>query len=161
MSVRMFKRILVPTDFSEPSMKVLDYIPVLHEAGTREVVLVHVLDPRETPLAASGGQGFLGTVPDRESEVQRQYREKARHRIIDIRRTLEKQGMQVIVRTPVGTPGAGIVAAADADGVSLIVIGSHGSSNLRDRLLGTVSEYVIKNARQPVLVIKRDTVIGG
>ncbi|NQS79145.1 MAG: universal stress protein, partial [Methanoculleus bourgensis] len=39
---------------------------------------------------------------------------------------------------------------------SLIVIGSHGRSNIRDRLLGTVSEYVIKNAHQPVLVIKRD-----
>ena len=157
----MFKRILVPTDFSEPSMKVLDYIPVLHEAGTREVVLVHVLDPRETPLAASGGQGFLGTVPDRESEVQRQYREEAQHRIIDIRRALDKQGMKVIVRTPVGTPGAAIVAAADAEGVSLIVIGSHGRSNIRERLLGTVSEYVIKNARQPVLVVKRDMAAEG
>ena len=64
------------------------------------------------------------------------------------------------VRTPLGTPGTEIVNAADAEGVSLIVIGSHGRSNLRDRLLGTVSEYVIKNARQPVLVIKRDAAAG-
>ena len=64
------------------------------------------------------------------------------------------------VQTPVGNPGKEILAAADAQEVSLIVIGSHGRSNIRDRLLGTVSEYVIKNARQPVLVIKRD-VVGG
>ncbi|WP_332448798.1 universal stress protein [Methanoculleus sp.] len=155
----MFKRILFPTDFSKPSMKALDYIPTLKEAGTQEVVLVHVLDPREITLIASGGQGFLGTVPDRESEAQRRQREEIQHHIIDVRRRLEKQGMQVTVSTPVGTPGAAIVAEADATGVSLIVIGSHGSSNIRDRLLGTVSEYVIKNARQPVLVIKRDTVV--
>ncbi|KDE54460.1 universal stress protein [Methanoculleus sp. MH98A] len=156
----MFERILFPTDFSAPSMKVLDYIPVLHEAGTREVVLVHVIDSKEITLIASGGQGFLGTVPDRETEAQRELREEIQHRIVDTRRALERQGVKVTVRTPLGSPGKEIVAAADAEGASLIVIGSHGRSNIRDRLLGTVSEYVIKNARQPVLVIKRE-VIGG
>lgn len=156
----MFERILFPTDFSAPSMKVLDYIPVLHEAGTREVVLVHVIDSKEITLIASGGQGFLGTVPDRETEAQRELREEIQHRIVDTRRALERQGVKVTVRTPLGTPGKEIVAAADTEGASLIVIGSHGRSNIRDRLLGTVSEYVIKNARQPVLVIKRE-VIGG
>ncbi|MDN7011601.1 universal stress protein [Methanoculleus sp. FWC-SCC3] len=156
----MFERILFPTDFSEPSMKVLDYIPVLHEAGTREIVLVHVIDSKEITLIASGGQGFLGTVPDRETETQKELREEIQHRIIDTRRALERQGVKVTVRTPVGTPGKEIVAAADAEGASLIVIGSHGRSNIRERLLGSVSEYVIKNARQPVLVIKRETISG-
>ncbi len=156
----MFERILFPTDFSGPSMKVLDYIPALQEAGTREVVLVHVIDSKDVTLIASGGQGFLGTVPDRETEAQRELREEIQHRIIDTRRALEKRGLKVTVRTPVGSPGKEVVAAADAEGASLIVLGSHGRSNIRDRLLGTVSEYVIKNARQPVLVVKRDIVVG-
>ncbi|MDV2480517.1 universal stress protein [Methanoculleus sp. Wushi-C6] len=156
----MFKRILFPTDFSEPSMKVLDYIPVLREAGAREVVLVHVIDEKDVTMIASGGQGFLGTIPDRETEAQRELREEIQHRVIDTRRALEKQGMAVTVRTPVGSPGKEVVAAADEEGASLVVLGSHGRSNLRDRLLGTVSEYVIKNARQPVLVIKRDMIRG-
>ena len=154
----MFERILFPTDFSEPSMKALDYIPALQEAGTREVVLVHVIDSKDVTMIASGGQGFLGTVPDQETEAQRELREDIQHRIIDTRRALEKRGLKVTVRTPGGSPGKEVVAAADAEGASLIVLGSHGRSNLRDRLLGTVSEYVIKHARQPVLVIKRDIV---
>lgn len=141
-------------------MKVLDYIPALQEAGTREVVLVHVIDSKDVTLIASGGQGFLGTVPDRETETQRELREEIQHRIVDTRRALEKRGLKVTVRTPVGSPGKEVVAAADAEGTSLIVLGSHGRSNIRDRLLGTVSEYVIKNARQPVLVVKRDVVVG-
>ena len=157
---RMFERILFPTDFSEPSMKVLDYIPALREAGAREVVLVHVIDQKEIALIASGGQGFLGTVPDLETETQRELRREIEHRVIDTRRALEKRGLNVTVRTPVGNPGKEIVAAADAEGASLIVIGSHGRSNIRDRLLGTVSEYVVKNAHQPVLVVKRDAVAG-
>ena len=156
----MFERILFPTDFSAPSVKVLDYIPALQKAGTREVVLVHVIDSKDVTLIASGGQGFLGTVSDRETEIQRQLREEIEHRIIDTRRALEKRGLKVTVQTPVGNPGKEILAAADAQEVSLIVIGSHGRSNIRDRLLGTVSEHVIKNARQPVLVIKRDLVDG-
>ena len=152
----MFKRILFPTDFSEPSMKVLGYIPTLREAGTREVILVHVIDSKDVTLIASGGQGFLGTVSDQKDEVQERLREGVHHQVIDARRALEKQGLEVIVRIPIGNPGKEIVKVADAEGASLIVIGSHGRSNLRDRLLGTVSEYVIKNAHQPILVVKRD-----
>lgn len=152
----MFERILFPTDFSEPSMKVLDYIPALQEAGTREVVLVHVIDQKEATLIASGGHGFLGTVPDQETEVQSQLRDEIQHRVIATRRALERRGLNVVLRMPIGSPGKEIVAAADAEQVSLIVIGSHGRSNIRERLLGTVSEYVIKNAHQPVLVIKRE-----
>jgi nucleotide-binding universal stress UspA family protein len=137
-------------------MKVLDHIPALEEAGTQEVVLVHVIDSKDVTLIASGGQGFLGTVPDQETETQRQLREEIQHKIVDTRRALEKRGLKVTVKTPVGNPGKEVVAAANSEEVSLIVLGSHGRSNLRDRLLGTVSEYVIKNARQPVLVIKRD-----
>ena len=137
-------------------MKVLGYIPALQEAGTREVVLVHVIDQKDVTLIASGGHGFLGTVPDQETQTQSQLREEIQHRIIDTRRALERLGLEVVVRMPLGIPGKEIVAAADAEGVSLIIIGSHGRSNIRERLLGTVSEYVVKNAHQPVLVVKRD-----
>jgi len=135
----MFERILFPTDFSEPSMKVLDYIPALHEAGTREIILVHVIDSKDIGLGASGGQGFLGTVSNQETEARRRLQTEVQYRIIDTRRALEKQGFEVTVLTPVGNPGKEIVAAADAEGASLIVLGSHGRSNIRDRLLCPVS----------------------
>ncbi len=154
----MFRRVLFPTDFSEPSMKALDYITRLKEVGTEEVVIVHVIDEREITMIASGGAGFLGTVPAVETETQKRLREEIQHSIIESRRRLERAGMKVTVRTPIGSPQREIVRTADEEGVSLIVIGSHGRSNLRERLLGTVSEYVIKNARLPVLVVKRDTV---
>ena len=94
----MFERILFPTDFSEPSMKVLGYIPALREAGTREVVLVHVIDRKDVSLVASGGSGFLGTIPDMEGEIQQRLRDEIQHKIIDARRALEKQGVKVTVR---------------------------------------------------------------
>jgi len=39
--------------------------------------------------------------------------------------------------------------------VSLIVIGSHGKTNIKEMLMGSVSEKVVRRAKNPVLVIKR------
>ncbi|MDN7025536.1 universal stress protein [Methanoculleus sp. FWC-SCC1] len=151
----MFTRVLFPTDFSAPSMRAMEYIAELKDAGTTEVVLVHVIDQKDITQIAAGGAGFLGTVPDVETEVQQRLREDIQSSIVDARRKLEREGLAVHVRTPLGDPGKEIVKAADEENASLIVVGSHGRSNLRDRLLGTVSEYVVKNAHQPVMVVKR------
>ncbi len=151
----MFTRVLFPTDFSAPSMRAMEYIMDLKDAGTTEIVMVHVIDQKDITMIASGGAGFLGTVPDVETEVQRRLREDIQNSIIDTRRKLEREGLSVHVRTPLGDPGKEIVKAADEEKTSLIIMGSHGRSNIRDRLLGTVSEYVVKNAHQPVLVVKR------
>jgi len=42
--VKMFEKILYPTDFSDVSKKALDYIEQLKEAGTKEVIVLHVID---------------------------------------------------------------------------------------------------------------------
>jgi len=39
--------------------------------------------------------------------------------------------------------------------VSAIVLGSHGKSNIKEMLLGSVSEHVIRHCKKPVIVIKR------
>jgi nucleotide-binding universal stress UspA family protein len=44
---------------------------------------------------------------------------------------------------------------AEEENPSVIVIGSHGKSNLEEMLLGSVSEKVVRKAKHPVLVIKR------
>jgi nucleotide-binding universal stress UspA family protein len=42
--------------------------------------------------------------------------------------------------------------------VSLIVLGSHAKSNVREMLLGSVSEKVIRDSKRHVLVVKRDQI---
>ncbi|MFW5818486.1 MAG: universal stress protein, partial [Desulfovermiculus sp.] len=41
------------------------------------------------------------------------------------------------------------------DQVSLIVLGSHGKSNMTDIFLGSVAEKVIRKCTKPVFVVKR------
>jgi len=53
------------------------------------------------------------------------------------------------------TVGGGLVTEAERQGVSLIVIGSRGLTGLKRTLLGSVADYVVKNAHCNVLVVRR------
>ncbi|MBI9085021.1 MAG: universal stress protein [Desulfobacterales bacterium] len=39
--------------------------------------------------------------------------------------------------------------------VSLVILGSHGRTNLEEVFLGSVSEKVVRRCKSPILVIKR------
>jgi len=64
-------------------------------------------------------------------------------------------GFKVKVRIERGVPLNAILWIESHEDVSLIVIGSHGRSNVEKMLLGSVSENVIRKAKMPVLVVKR------
>ena len=53
-----------------------------------------------------------------------------------------------------GDAGGGIIAAAEAEDVDLIVVGSHGRRGVGRFILGSVSDHVVHNARCPVLVVR-------
>ena len=53
-----------------------------------------------------------------------------------------------------GEPGEAIVAAADSESADLIVVGSHGRSGVSRFLIGSVSDYVVRHAHCPVMVVR-------
>lgn len=53
-----------------------------------------------------------------------------------------------------GEPGDAIVAAADSEKVDLIVVGSHGRSGVSRFFIGSVSDYVVRHAHCPVMVVR-------
>ena len=53
-----------------------------------------------------------------------------------------------------GDPGEAIVAAADSENADLIVVGSHGRSGVSRFLIGSVSDYVVRHAHCPVMVVR-------
>lgn len=50
------------------------------------------------------------------------------------------------------SPGEGIVAVAEHEKANLIVMGTRGLDVIRRTLLGSVSDYVLRHSRIPVLV---------
>jgi nucleotide-binding universal stress UspA family protein len=53
-----------------------------------------------------------------------------------------------------GEAGEAIVAAADSENADLIVVGSHGRSGVSRFLIGSVSDYVVRHAHCPVMVVR-------
>lgn len=65
---------------------------------------------------------------------------------------LRSAGVDLEEMVAYGNPGEQIVRCADANGARAIIIGRRGAG-LSRALLGSVSDYVVKHAKQPVLVI--------
>jgi nucleotide-binding universal stress UspA family protein len=53
-----------------------------------------------------------------------------------------------------GDAGEAIVAAADSENADMIVVGSHGRSGVSRFLIGSVSDYVVRHAHCPVMVVR-------
>ena len=53
-----------------------------------------------------------------------------------------------------GDAGEAIVAAADSEAADMIVVGSHGRSGVSRFLIGSVSDYVVRHAHCPVMVVR-------
>ena len=151
----LFKTILYPTDFSEVARKALGYIKQLRQSGVEEVVVLHVFDQRELRnLAALGG--LNGNWPiDLDQELTQREVEHLKN-VQEIVDQLKESGLRAKAIVREGIPLREILRTAKNEQISLIVLGSHGKTNLQEVMLGSVSEGVIRHSQQPVLVIKRD-----
>jgi nucleotide-binding universal stress UspA family protein len=148
----MLSKVLYPTDFSEVSLKALDFIKQLKGGGTKEVVVLHVLDQRGIDAVRHYAIVTAGDFPEWEETV----REGANQELAKVEKVLKEDGLKVKCLLKEGIPLKEILRAEQEEAVSLIVIGSHGRSNIEEMLLGSVSEKVLRKCKKPVLVVKRE-----
>lgn len=152
---KVFETILYPTDCSEVSLKALNYVKNLHGAGCRKVILLRVIDEKHVE-ALRRGMRFAGKdTAAFLAQICESLQEEARHQVAPMAAELEAAGLNVKVRIESGKPRSRILEIADEEGVSAIILGSHGRGNVAGMLLGSVADYVVRHARQPVIVIKR------
>ncbi len=146
----MFKKILYPTDFSEVAAKALDYIKQLKGAGGQEVVILNVINRRII-------DGLMRhTMQDKDiMQWEKVAKEVAEESLAEMSKELESVGFAVKSIIKTGFPWEVILNVEKKEDPSVIVIGSHGRSNLGDMFLGSVSDLVIRKCKRPVLVIKR------
>jgi len=146
----MFVKILYPTDFSDVSKKALEYIKQLKESGTKEVVVLHVIDEREIEHIS-----HIPEISITEEELEKRKEENAKEEMSPIVTDLKKSGFAVKTRIEKGIPFRDILKVEEEEKVSVVVIGSHGKSCVAEMLLGSVSEKVIRKSTKPVLVVRR------
>ncbi len=131
----MFKRILVPTDGSEPATKAADKAIELAKKLDAEIVAVHVIDEKLIqPFEVLENEGM---------EILQQIQKKG-----------ESAGVEVSEVLLLGNPGHDMKKISSKTEADLIVIASHGRTGLEKILMGSVAENTLKTADIPVLLIK-------
>ena len=144
----MFRKILFPTDFSDVSRKAVKYIKQLKGAGAQEVIVLHVIDEKELLV--------LSRVPEQYLQITAQMENEMAEEMATVEEDMAAEGFRVQLKVKRGKPFTEIMKTAVEENVSIIVMGSHGKSNIREMLMGSVSENVIRHAKVPLLVISRE-----
>lgn len=144
----MFRKILYPTDFSQGAQKAVNYLLQLRQSGTEEVVILHVIDTRSLRVPEIYGIPELSLLGEKQAE-------EAMPCAVEIANILNDAGIKTNIRIEKGVPLTEILRIEKEEDVSLIVMGSHGKSNVKEMLLGSVTEKVVRKAAKPVLVVKR------
>jgi nucleotide-binding universal stress UspA family protein len=143
--VKPFHHALVPTDFSESAMHALDLAATLVEP-TGSITLLHVI---EIPVGFSGEI----TISDFARDLDKHAAAALDKELARMKRTSR---LPVRVRSRIGYAGAETLAVLDGDpDIDLVVMGSHGRSGIKRVLMGSVAEKVVRHARCPVLVARR------
>lgn len=143
----MSKRVLFPTDFSDCANKAMQYLKDLKAAGLEEIIFIRVINLTKLVGVTSGF--------DIDSWI-RQEEEESKKKLEDLVRLTRGIGLKAKYITPIpaGDPVSEIVKAAEKEDVSLILMASRGKGLLKEILLGSVSEGVIRRATRPIIVVK-------
>jgi nucleotide-binding universal stress UspA family protein len=136
--------ILVPYDGSGPAQRAVEHA-VRHAEG-EEIVLLRVIEVADGMIDA----GF-DLIKERIRELQDEKTEELSEELTDL---LEAEHVEFRIETAVGKPAREIVAFAEDNDVSEIVIGSHGRSDVSRVLLGSVAESVIRRSPTTVTVVR-------
>ncbi len=139
------RRILVPVDFSEPSLAALRHAVELARAFKATVDVLHVVE-------AVAYAPMVGPTVD--LERLREERERgARHQLDQLVATLGKGVGRKHALLRVGTAARSIVDEAKRRGSDLIVMATQGRHGVGRWLLGSVAERVVRTAGCPVLIL--------
>src|SRR5206468_12763269 len=143
------KKVLVASDFSEPSDAALAYGRELARSFGAQLVVLHVVENLLTHVV--GGDGFVLTDPDLQAAVEAEGKKRVDSLISDEDRlVLRAQG--VIVTS--NAPAFAIVDYAKSSAINLIVMGTHGRGAMAHLLMGSVAERVVRIAPCPVLTVR-------
>jgi nucleotide-binding universal stress UspA family protein len=144
----MFQKILFPTDFSDVSKKALDYIKEFKTDPAVELIVLHVIDERSFHAIEAFSSGNA-------ADLEREITEGVEKELRKIEEEMERAGFVVKPILQTGIPAREILKTEKKEDVSVIVIGSHGKSNLQEMFMGSVSEKVARKCTKPILIIKR------
>lgn len=144
MTSKLFRRILVPHDFSDAADRALRQAAALAEPRGGRLRVLHVLPPFYLPIdmPSRAMPDPYDLVPDQRRALEQR-----------VRKVLGASQVRVSVAVEVGQPADVIVAAARR--ADSIVMATQGRTGLPHLLMGSIAERVVRLSPVPVLTYRR------
>lgn len=142
---KFLKKILVPTDGSDSSMRAADFALKLAKHFESEIIAIYVID--RIILEE------ISKIHERH-EVEDEIKRKAERCLNYIVKSAKREGLKASSILVEGQPHDQIVRYAESLRTDIIIMGSKGRRGTNRILIGSVAERVIEYAPCPVLVIR-------
>jgi nucleotide-binding universal stress UspA family protein len=143
-----FRKILVPTDFSEGAEAAMRLASGLSSRFAVPLMLVYVFEPPDYPLP----NGFVVFSAEQHQRVVAALEQ----RLAQAKRAaLDSGAHDVTIRILHGYAAFEITQLAKEGEFDLIVMGTRGRSGLKHLLVGSVAERVVRTAPCPVLTVRK------
>jgi nucleotide-binding universal stress UspA family protein len=145
------KNILVPIDFSTSSYQVFELGHCLAKQNGANLHLIHVIDPVycEEPQPKITEADFIRKIRfENAREELRKFKFEVPHSEVEI--------TEVLVE---GIPHKEILNYARQNDIDMIVIASHGWTNLSHMLMGSIADKIMRQADVPVICVKSNVAV--
>ncbi|HEX3012755.1 MAG TPA: universal stress protein [Methanobacterium sp.] len=147
----MYKKILLPTDGSQPALKAAEQAIWIAGMSNAEILALYVID----------NSLFMGLPTEkaitRIKEMLEDEGRKSFDAIIDMSlKCKEKLNVEIKLAflTKEGRPARTIRKTIEEEGIDLVVMGTAGKHGMDRFILGSVAEKVVRTASCPVLVVR-------
>jgi len=148
-----YSHVLVTTDGSENAEAAIPHGTAIARRYGSDVHVLNVVD-----LQAAGGLFHAGGL---ETEFVERLDARGQDAVDSVATEIEGSAPELTVETAVERTAsfegaaAGVREYVEKNEIDLVIMGSHGRSNLKRQLLGSVASTVLRTVDIPVLVVKR------
>ena len=129
------KNLLLATDGKPHSIKAIRYAIEMAKLTSSKLFVIYVVSPKN------------------ESEKSDLIKE-GMSKLVDIKNIAMDKGVEVTTLLEGGSPYQTILATAERTKAGAIIVGTSGKTALDRVLIGSVSEYVVRNSGCTVIVVK-------
>jgi universal stress protein A len=145
-SLALFRRILVPTDFSQRSALAIDYAVELARRMNAQLTLLHVL-PEPSALDYNIG----GFPPEELAKAKEGAEQKLAAELAHAKLTLLEVDSKLQTGVDLHDEILGTAKQISAD---LLVLSTHGYTGWKHLLFGSDAEKILQHAPCPILVVR-------
>ena len=142
------RTILVPTDFSESAASALAWAQMLAKAFGAEIALLHVVDLEVVWMPVGGPVAIPLTIP---TGVTEEITKQARAALDALERGAPEISHRLLRK---GHAREVIISVAGEVDAETIVMGTHGRRGFSHLFIGSVAEYVVRQAPVPVWTVR-------